>query len=284
MKVHAAIVAALVLGLARLGYTAQLNADSENFIRDTAVRSMGDVELSRWVQDRTGPEVGNFVKTVIDDHTTFNGEIKSLADKYDLSLPIQKMNKEQMALKDRWEKMATAKLDRDYVSFVVDEYNRYVEDFQRFNKEGVDPDLKTFVGKHLPNFQKNLEDAKGLEARLSKSVMMDSEVLPKDIESREHFVSHGDLDKSDLNVKSGREVSYEKRTFRSSTNNYDNEPITKSDSFRGEPVVYGEPVFETAVNCGACEPCKEVKCETCDEFMYENDYRATHTELIKEGR
>jgi predicted outer membrane protein len=282
MKVHAAIVAALVLGLARLGYTAQLNADSENFIRDTAVRSMGDVELSRWVQDRTGPDVGNFVKKVVDDHNKFNGELKTLADKYDITLPLQKMTKEQMALKDRWEKMAAAKLDRDYLSFIVDEYNGYIEDFQRFDKDGVDQGLRTFVKTYLPTFKENLNTAKGLESRLSKSAMV-NEPLP-DVASRE-----GNLDKGDVDYKSGNEVSYEKRTFRSSeVNEYDNQPI-RDRSFHGkfrhsEPAVYGEPVIETGVECGVCEPCKEVKCDTCSEFVYDNDWRAMYTELTHEGR
>ena len=64
MKVHAAIVAALVLGLARLGYTAQLNADSENFIRDTADFT-GDLLgfLSRFrVDPRSGDLFQDFIK------------------------------------------------------------------------------------------------------------------------------------------------------------------------------------------------------------------------------
>jgi len=138
----------------------------KDFVTQTATGGIAEVELGRLAQNKAqNAEVKNFARKMVQDHSNANTELKALAGKKNVTLPIE-MDAEHKALRDKLAKLSGAEFDREYMKGQVVSHERTVGLFQRQADKGSDPDVKSWATKTLPNLRMHLEMAREITGKL----------------------------------------------------------------------------------------------------------------------
>jgi putative membrane protein len=138
------------------GKSARANFD-QKFLTDAARGGMAEVELGKLAADKaSSPEVRDFAKKMVDDHSKANDELKSLAQSKNLTLPTDISPKDK-ALRSRLAKLSGAAFDRAYMRAMVTDHRLDVNEFRQETKMGKDPDIKAFASKTLPTLEEHLK-------------------------------------------------------------------------------------------------------------------------------
>lgn len=243
MKLYAALVAALVFGTFQAAYAAQLDTDSETFLKKAAAGSMGEVELGRWALERARHDsVKKFAQHMVDDHTNLNKDLESLADRFGMTLPAP-MSKEQTALKEKLSKMEGNAFDREFMRGMITDHEAMIADFDRYVKDGKNEDVRAFAKNALPALKDHLAMARDTDKNWRGAM---------------------------VNERFDRPVDASFETTRKFDVSYD------------RPYAEGQ-VFVSG-DCGDCGGCEvNTCCELSQDIVYDNDWRATFTDLIHES-
>jgi putative membrane protein len=144
----------------------QNDALRNNFWTTAAQGGIAEVELGQIAQTKAAnPEVKNFARMMVEDHTKANAELKSLAAKKNVTLPTT-MNSGNQATLTELQNLVGADFDREYVAAMVDDHEADVQLFESQAADDSDPDAKAFATKTLPTLRKHLEMIKGIQAKM----------------------------------------------------------------------------------------------------------------------
>lgn len=139
--------------------------DSE-FMTKAASGGMLEVELGKVVAQRaTTPAAKQFAQQMVTDHTKANNELKALAATKKFKLPAS-LGDDQKKVYDEVLTEKGAKLDRKYVSEMVDDHEEDVKEFQEASTKSSDPAVKAFAAKTLPVLQMHLTMIKKIQASM----------------------------------------------------------------------------------------------------------------------
>jgi len=158
------LVGAVVLGLAASPAFAEGKKKpakkpltDQTFVMKAARGGMAEVELGKLAEDKGSSEqVKSFGKRMADDHGKANDELQSLAKNKNITLPTSLDAKDQ-ALKDRLSKLSGAAFDRAYMSAMLTDHRKDVNEFKRESMSAHDPDIKAFASKTLPTLEDHLK-------------------------------------------------------------------------------------------------------------------------------
>jgi len=140
-------------------------SDSE-FITKAAQGGMAEVQMGQLaVSHASNPAVKAFGKRMIDDHTKANDELKAVAAKKGIAVPVAVDAKEKATI-DRLSNLNGAAFDRAYMHDMVKDHEEDVAEFQRESNNGADPDVKAFAAKTLPTLQEHLKIAQDTEPKV----------------------------------------------------------------------------------------------------------------------
>lgn len=129
------------------------------FFMEAARSGMKEVAVSETVlPNLANPEVREFARRMIKDHTASNKELKALAARKGVVLPPENRNTD---LIEKWSEKSDS-LDQDYVEEMVSDHQKAVELFETGTKAD-DPQLAEFARKVLPTLKHHLEEAKRLK-------------------------------------------------------------------------------------------------------------------------
>jgi putative membrane protein len=157
--IRSAAFAAAAAALALPALAAPTAADKK-FMADAAAGGMAEVELGRLAAEKaTKAEVKDFAKMMVEDHSKANAELKSLADKKNVTLPAGP-KPEHKALEARLKKLSGAAFDDAYMTAMVKDHVKDVAAFDRESARGGDADVKSWAGKTLPTLRHHLDKAK----------------------------------------------------------------------------------------------------------------------------
>lgn len=132
-----------------------------NFIKKAAKGGLDEVEIGTVAQDRaTNPQVKEFARMMVTDHTKANSELMSIAATKGVKTPMKDKATEH------WSKLDAKDFDRDYVKKMVSDHEEDVELFQKEARDGKDPEVVAFAQKTLPTLQMHLQRAQDLKAML----------------------------------------------------------------------------------------------------------------------
>jgi putative membrane protein len=138
-----------------------------NFVRDAAKAGLAEVEEGQVAQQHAqNPEVQQFAKKMVDDHTQINEKLKPIAQAKGIDVPgdVDKSEKQSV------QKLEKAKnFDRDYITAQVKEHKKAVTLFDDEGKNGKDPELKQFAQQTLPTLQEHLRLAQDLDQKIRTS-------------------------------------------------------------------------------------------------------------------
>jgi putative membrane protein len=105
------------------------------------------------------PEVKQFARRMLADHTKANTELKRIAEKKNLPIPTQ-LDAEHQAQIEKLSSLSGADFDKEYMAMMVDDHKDAVELFKKQADKGSDPDLKGFAMKTLPTLERHSDMAR----------------------------------------------------------------------------------------------------------------------------
>jgi putative membrane protein len=177
MKVQWAGVMLTVLPLAILAQdtsTPKVDQGAKKMMRspDTAFAmaaargGIAEVETGKLAADKAAnPDVKAFGQQMADDHGKANEQLKSVAEKEQLTLPTT-MNAKQQAMYDMLKTKTGADFDKAYVDAMVKDHTQDVKEFKREADKGKDEQIKAFASETLPVIQGHLEKIKAIQSKM----------------------------------------------------------------------------------------------------------------------
>ena len=155
---------ALVLaGVASAAQSGALTKGDRTFIEKAAKGGVAEVELGNLAQQKAqNQQVKDFASRMVKDHSKANDELKGIASAKGVTVPAE-MDKSAVKEKEKLEKLAGAKFDREYMSHMVKDHKKDVKEFADEAKNAKDPDVKNFAASTLPTLQEHLKLAQAAE-------------------------------------------------------------------------------------------------------------------------
>jgi putative membrane protein len=141
----------------------------ENFAKKAAQGGMAEVKLGQLAEQKgSSPEVKNFGRRMVQDHSKANNELKDVTSKENIPLPNE-MDKSDQATYDRLSKLSGDAFDRAYARDMVKDHSKDVSEFQKEAKNGEDESIKNFAAQTLPTLQNHLDQARQMEQAVNQS-------------------------------------------------------------------------------------------------------------------
>jgi putative membrane protein len=138
---------------------------TQDFVTLAAQSDMLEIDSSKLaLQKSDSDKTKTFAQKMIDDHTATSTELKGLlsSGKVTISAPTA-LDKTHQAKLDKLTKMQGKDFTKEYDAMQVSAHKDAVSLFERYGKDGDNPDLKAFAGKTLPKLQEHLKMAQALE-------------------------------------------------------------------------------------------------------------------------
>ncbi len=146
-----------------------LSSKDKEFVNEAAQGGLAEVQLGKLAaQQAESSDVKQFGQRMVQDHTKANSELVSLARTKGVTPPSGPSAKDKATM-TKLSAMHGSSFDRAYMDDMVNDHKKDVADFERYAKEGTDPDLKAFAQKTLPVLQEHLSLAERIQSEHSSS-------------------------------------------------------------------------------------------------------------------
>lgn len=160
------------------------DASDRRWLEDRVQGNLTEVRLGEVASQKAQhADVKSFGRTVVQDHTMANDELKQIAAKHNLPMPSD-LDDDHREKVERLSKLETPQFDREYIDAMVDDHEKTLEALEdRLDKEGIDEnphylpkktddpfemDLNQWAAKTAPTVRKHLETAKQLDEKLGR--------------------------------------------------------------------------------------------------------------------
>jgi putative membrane protein len=131
-------------------------ADSA-FAKEAAQGGLAEVALGTLAAERAASDaVKQFGERMVSDHGKANEELKTLAQRKNMTLPSEPSAK-QLATQKRLEKVKGEAFDRAYMQDMLTDHHHDIAAFEREASSGNDPEFKAWAAKTLPTLKAHLQ-------------------------------------------------------------------------------------------------------------------------------
>jgi putative membrane protein len=173
MKRHTFLLAALlgpllIFGLALCPHTASANEaaamkkNGSEYIKNTYQDGQFEIEAGKLAADRASSDkVKQFGNMMVDDHSKINGELKTLADKYNIQVNDTLNTDQQKKIRHLQTLQGTA-FDKEYCALMIKGHEKAVHATQIETKSASNSDLKQLAKNTLPMLKNHLQEAKDM--------------------------------------------------------------------------------------------------------------------------
>ena len=138
-----------------------VSPSTADFVKMAAISDMFEIESSKLAAERADDASKKFAAQMIADHSKTTAELKAMAPKAKVELPVA-MDSAHQGKVDKLKDLKGADFDKEYDSMQVDAHEDAVSMFERYAKGGDNAELKTWAGQTLPHLKHHLEMAKAL--------------------------------------------------------------------------------------------------------------------------
>lgn len=165
MKKFYAVTAFLVLiTVVSFGFVVK-GLTQSNFWTEAAQSGMTEVMLGNLaLQNSQNTEVKKYAQMMASDHGKANAELKTLAAKKNVMLPVELSSSHKSMMEDL-SKLSGAEFDKKYVETMVEDHETTVELFED-NTDNSDADIKAFATKTLPALKSHLQMIKDIQSKM----------------------------------------------------------------------------------------------------------------------
>jgi len=137
------------------------------FVMAAARGGTAEVEMGKLATEKaSSPDVKAFGQHMAEEHGQANAQLRSIADKQNLTLPWT-MNAKQQATYDLLKNKTGADFDKAYVDAMVKDHEEDVKAFQREADKGKDEQIKAFASETLTVLEGHLEKIKAIQSKLA---------------------------------------------------------------------------------------------------------------------
>lgn len=137
--------------------------DPNAFLRTAYQDGLAEIQLSRLaLQKSTNTDVKNFAQRMVDEHTTVNNQIATLAQNRGLSLPTA-LSPSRQSLVDKLSSLSGTDFDAAYMDVNVVVHIKDVRLFRRQSEAGTNADVKSFAQSVLPSLSEHLTLAESID-------------------------------------------------------------------------------------------------------------------------
>ena len=144
------------------------NAD-QKFVEDAAKGNRAEVELGKMVASKaTSPAVKQFAQMMVKDHTDALNQLQKLAQSKNITLP-DGLPSDAQDLQQKLSSEQGKQFDKDYMSGMVEDHQKDVQEFQDASENLKDSDLKQWAGTMLPKLKEHLQKAQSVDSKLNGS-------------------------------------------------------------------------------------------------------------------
>jgi putative membrane protein len=135
------------------------------FVVDAADGGMLEVRLAELAMKTSASnEVKNYAKMILTDHSKANTELKTIAEKKNITLPIDLSDKNQKTLDDLKDKTGED-FDKAYCKVMVDDHKEDIKEFKKQAEDGSDPELKSWASEKVVTLEQHLVAAEDMESK-----------------------------------------------------------------------------------------------------------------------
>jgi putative membrane protein len=167
MRVLAAL-AVLAVGLTGFALAAddKKEGGDKEFVMKASAAGLAEVNLSNLALIKaTSPEVKQFARRIVADHTKANRDLLGFANTKRWSV-ARTMDETHQTMQQKLTRLAGAEFDRTYMEAMVKDHEEAVQLFETESKDGQDAALKTWAGKTLPTLKMHLEKARDVAKKV----------------------------------------------------------------------------------------------------------------------
>lgn len=165
MSLKYPLLASLAVAAALAGGPAFATDKPVDFVTKAAQGDMLEVKLAQLALKKSkNAEVRGFATRMITDHSKSEKELKVVAGKSHIRLPLKLDDDHRDKLNDFAKKGDS--FDKDYIGFMADDHKDDVALYDDFAKNGQEPKLKEFAGKTLPVLVKHKDLVDGIKAKM----------------------------------------------------------------------------------------------------------------------
>lgn len=145
-----------------------LKPDEIEFMTEATKGGLTEIALSELVQQKSdNKRIQDFATMIIQDHSSANSQLSTLAGTKSVSLPdtLSRVNEMKPG------KLAGEKgmdFERDYLETMIQDHKKAIADFDEAQKKAENPRLRAWISNTLPDLQKHLDSATVIEDALGK--------------------------------------------------------------------------------------------------------------------
>lgn len=142
----------------------KVDGDEATFMKAAALGGMMEVDLGQIAQKSTNPDVKAFAEEMVKDHSKANAELKTLAEKEKIILPVA-FPAEDKAHMDMMKTMTGTAFDHHYIDMMVTDHDKTIALFKSAAASQT-KEVSEFAKKMLPVITGHFEKAKAIQAKL----------------------------------------------------------------------------------------------------------------------
>ena len=139
-----------------------LNEGDAQFIQSASQGNEAEVTLGQMAIHKTqSSTVKKFGAQLVQDHSKANEKLLKLAHQYAVTVPTE-LSPEQQQLKDSLTPLSGAAFDKKYMSAMVDDHKKDIEEFEKTAAQARDSEVKQFAKQSLPTLKTHLHMAESI--------------------------------------------------------------------------------------------------------------------------
>ena len=143
-----------------------MDDNSKDFANKAATGGMEEVELGKLAEQKANsPQVKDFGKMMVEDHTLLNNNFKTIASKKSMELPTSVTDDQRKDI-DNLSKKAGKDFDKAYVDMMVEDHKKDISEFKDAQAKVADNDIKDFITNTLPTLQKHLNAIQAIKSKM----------------------------------------------------------------------------------------------------------------------
>jgi putative membrane protein len=132
---------------------------------------MAEVKLGQLAEEKAqSEEVKKFAKRMVEDHSKATEELKQLGMQEGINLPTD-VSRQDAEKYERLAKMSGPEFDKACAQEMVKDHEKDVAEFKRATSIAQKPALKQFAQRELPTLESHLQQAKQMQAQVSREGM-----------------------------------------------------------------------------------------------------------------
>lgn len=134
-------------------------ANDANFLVETAWINIHEIALGQLGTDKSkSPEILVLSKMLTEEHTIAAAELKIMADKKNISLPVSAENDKDENI-GKLIKTKNSIFDKTYIEVVIQYHKEAIDKFEAQDSISTDIEIKDYIATVLPTLKKHLEQA-----------------------------------------------------------------------------------------------------------------------------